>query len=270
MNDDRRELEGALDEAWEALDEGEIGVALEAASKLVDDHGDEPEVRLLAAAAAFEAGDLAEAEAQAALALERAPDQPDALAVLAEVLFEACRFSESAETVDTLMRVAPEDARAHWLTGLLAERKGELADSDRAFARAARLDPDSFSPVPRLSREEFESAVESAVGELPAVFRERMVNVAIMVEDVPSDELLATLEEPSPDLFGLFVGIPLTEKSSTDVRHAPDAVYLFKRTLERTAADRADLIEEIRVTLLHEIGHFLGMDEEQIAEAGYE
>jgi predicted Zn-dependent protease with MMP-like domain len=122
----------------------------------------------------------------------------------------------------------------------------------------------------RFTRAEFERYVESAVGELPEEFRGRMENLAILVEEIPSEELLRTLDGPEPDLLGLFVGTPLPEKRLDDLPQPPDAVYLFKRNLEEMCASREDLVEEIRITLLHEVGHFLGMDEDQLSELGYE
>jgi predicted Zn-dependent protease with MMP-like domain len=270
MSDDRNQLDDALDLAWQALDDGRLDDALQAASSLLAVVEDEPEVRLLAGASLFEAGDLENAEQHLLRALELEPDQPDALAVLGQVLFEGCRFDESAKLVARLLEANSEDARAYWLSGLLEERAGAFDAADASFERATSLDPESFSGVARMSRQEFDQCVEKAAAALPQPFRERLVNVAIMVEPVPSDALLAELEEPSPELLGLFLGTPMTDKSSADIPAPPDAVYLFKRNLERTARDRDRLVEEIRVTLLHEIGHYLGMDEDQIASAGYE
>jgi predicted Zn-dependent protease with MMP-like domain len=80
--------------------------------------------------------------------------------------------------------------------------------------------------------------------------------------------MLRGMEDPSPDLLGLFVGIPLTERSVSDLADL-SSITLFTRNLERSCSDGAELVEEIRVTLLHEIGHYLGMTEEELEEAGY-
>jgi len=111
--------------------------------------------------------------------------------------------------------------------------------------------------------------VEEAMTELPAEVRERMENLAVVVEDVPSAELLRTMEDPSPSLLGLFVGTPLPDQSLEELPRPPDAIYLFKRNLERICETREELVEEIRITLLHEVGHFMGLDEGQIGERGF-
>jgi len=122
----------------------------------------------------------------------------------------------------------------------------------------------------RFTRAEFERHVEKAIEALPQEFRERMENLAVVVEELPSAGLLKTLDEPARDLLGLFVGTPLPEKSIEDLPQPPDTVYLFKHNLEVICATREELIEEIRITLLHEVGHFLGLQEEQLEELGYE
>jgi predicted Zn-dependent protease with MMP-like domain len=146
---------------------------------------------------------------------------------------------------------------------------GDCAAADACFAEAARLDPDHFEVPEAMTPSEFEATVDRALAGLPAEFLRQMGDLPILIEDVPSAALLGTLEEPTPDLLGLFVGTPLTERSTRDLPGVPDAIYLFKRSLERLCVSREELVEEIRVTLLHEIGHFLGMDEDDLDEAGY-
>ena len=120
-----------------------------------------------------------------------------------------------------------------------------------------------------LNPEEFDRAVEEALASLPAELAQHMENLAILVEDLPSLELLEGMNDPAPDLLGLFVGVPVSERSHADVMLLPETIYLFKQNLERSCADREHLVSEIRITLLHEIGHYLGMDEEALHDAGY-
>ena len=89
----------------------------------------------------------------------------------------------------------------------------------------------------------------------------------MLIHDLPSDELLAegTL---APDLLGLFVGPSKREESVLDGAPAMPVVYVFQRNIERIARDRQELIEEARITLLHELGHYLGLEEDELHELG--
>jgi predicted Zn-dependent protease with MMP-like domain len=265
-----RSREQRLEEAWNSLEEGDSDHALAAALALVSENDSDPEAHYLAGSAFMNAGRLAEAETHLRRVLEARPSDADARAALTQLLYEACRFQDARIEAEALLDVDPEDAQAHHLASLLAERRGEYARAEEEERMAHRLAPEVYPLPPRFTRTEFHLQVEGAVEELPREFRARMGNLALVVEDVPSASLLLTLSQPSPDILGLFVGTPLPEKSLADLPQAPDAVYLFKRNLERICESREQLMEEIRITLLHEVGHFLGLDEEQIAEGGYQ
>ena len=92
-----------------------------------------------------------------------------------------------------------------------------------------------------------------------------MQNLTIIVEDEPSPELLREMGITPPDtLFGLYTGTPLTERDATFGNNLPDRILIFQGPHEREAEDHEDLIVSIAETLIHEIGHYFGMDEEQI------
>jgi len=259
-----------IDEAWDALDDGDLDSAVATALALVNEDDSDAEALYLAGSALLEAERFEEAEPHLRRAAEIDPDDLDAQAALAQLLYESCRFDEAREEVEAVLKEDPKDAYMHHLSARLAERRGEWAASEEEDRVAQRLAPDDY-PLPiRFERGEFDDAVEAAIGELPPLFREKMANLAVIVEDLPSDDHLRLLEDPTPGLLGLFVGTPLPEKSLGDLPRPPDAVYLFKRNLERICESRGELIEEIRITLLHEVGHFMGLEEDQIADAGYE
>jgi predicted Zn-dependent protease with MMP-like domain len=90
------------------------------------------------------------------------------------------------------------------------------------------------------------------------------------VEDLPSeDDLLANDPPHPPSILGIFRGAPLGDKESMDPwSHFPSSIVLYQKNLARQARDREELVEEIRVTLLQEVGHFLGFDEDELAERG--
>ena len=116
-----------------------------------------------------------------------------------------------------------------------------------------------------MTRAEFERHVAEALASIPRRFRDAMQNIAIVVEDEPSAELLADMEiEPPDTLFGLYQGTPLTERSWGFGNVLPDRVLLFQGPHEREAEDDDDLVVSIAETLIHEIGHYFGLSEEEI------
>jgi predicted Zn-dependent protease with MMP-like domain len=118
-----------------------------------------------------------------------------------------------------------------------------------------------------VNRAAFEQRVADALASIPRRFRDAMQNIAIVVEDEPAADLLDEMEiEPPDTLLGLYQGTPLTERSWTHGNTLPDRVLIFQGPHERESEDEDDLIVCIAETLIHEIGHYFGMSEEQIEE----
>ena len=118
-----------------------------------------------------------------------------------------------------------------------------------------------------MRREAFEQLVPDALAGLPARFRKAMSNIAIIVEDEPSRETLRDMDVEPPDtLFGLYQGTPLTERQWAHGNTLPDRILLFQGPHEREAEDQDDLVASIAETLIHEIGHYFGLSEEEIEE----
>jgi predicted Zn-dependent protease with MMP-like domain len=116
-------------------------------------------------------------------------------------------------------------------------------------------------------RATFEHHVAEALASIPRRFRDAMQNIAIVVEDEPSPQLLEEMDiEPPDTLLGLYQGTPLTERSWGHGNTLPDRVLIFQGPHERESEDEDDLIVCIAETLIHEIGHYFGMSEEQIEE----
>jgi predicted Zn-dependent protease with MMP-like domain len=106
----------------------------------------------------------------------------------------------------------------------------------------------------------FDDHVRAALDSLPPHIAAALKNVAIVVEDENRED---------PDLFGLYHGVPLPERGD-DTGLLPDKISIYRIPLEETFPDPEELREEIRVTVLHELGHYFGLDEDRIAELGYE
>ena len=118
-----------------------------------------------------------------------------------------------------------------------------------------------------MRRKEFERLVAEALASIPRRFRDAMQNLVIVVEDEPPPDLLADMEIVPPDtLLGLYHGTPLTERSWGHGNALPDRVLIFQGPHERESEDEDDLVVCIGETLIHEIGHYFGLSEEEIEE----
>ena len=122
-----------------------------------------------------------------------------------------------------------------------------------------------------MNHQDIRKEVARLIDRLPRQFREQLRNVEFVVEDRPSEELLLA-EDIDPEeetLYGLYQGIPLPERSSLDPPLLPDKITIFAEPLLADFPDPEELREEIRLTVLHEIAHYFGMDEEEIEDLGY-
>jgi predicted Zn-dependent protease with MMP-like domain len=116
-----------------------------------------------------------------------------------------------------------------------------------------------------VQRSAFEKLVADALAGLPRRFRDAMKNLAIIVEDEPSAALLHEMDiEPPDTLLGLYQGTPLTERGWDYGNTLPDRILIFQGPHERDAGDEDDLVGSIGETLIHEIGHYFGLSEEEI------
>jgi predicted Zn-dependent protease with MMP-like domain len=137
-----------------------------------------------------------------------------------------------------------------------------VARTDRADRRAAGMI--------HVSKGDFDRAVEAALAAIPAEFRPYLDNVMVEVRGRPDGAFLREHDVPD-DLLGLYVGVPLEEKGADLAPTAlPDRIVIFRDNLCEMCADLDELIDEIRITVLHEVGHHFGMDEDRLEALGYE
>lgn len=117
---------------------------------------------------------------------------------------------------------------------------------------------------------DFSRALREALSELPPMFHDALANVAVVVEEWPPRDLLDELGVSSDDtLYGFYHGVPLPERSVQDSGLLPDMISVYRGPLVEDFPDRSELRRQIRITLLHEIGHYFGMDEEELSRLGY-
>ena len=118
---------------------------------------------------------------------------------------------------------------------------------------------------PRLERARFERLVADALRQIPRRFRSEMQNLALVVEDEPTPETLAEVGlEPPDSLYGLYQGTPLTERAWAQGNVLPDKITLYQRIIEEDCEDQDEIRDVIGETLIHEIGHYFGLSEEEI------
>src|SRR3954463_1153244 len=118
-----------------------------------------------------------------------------------------------------------------------------------------------------MERAAFEKLVAEALRSIPRKFRKELRNIAIIVDDEPSKELLREMDVTPPDtLLGLYSGVPLTERSWRGEQRMPDRILIFQGPQERASSDEDDLVVALHAPLIHEIGHYFVMSEEQIGE----
>jgi len=122
-----------------------------------------------------------------------------------------------------------------------------------------------------VNHDQIRKEVSRVLDRLPRRFREQLHNVEFVVEERPSIELLRAegLDPRHDTLYGIYQGVPLPDRSSLDPPLLPDKITIFAEPLQEDFSDPEDLREEIRLTVLHEIAHYFGMDEDEIDDLGY-
>jgi predicted Zn-dependent protease with MMP-like domain/Flp pilus assembly protein TadD len=231
------------------------------------DRATEAEVLYIKSKALFYLDDLEGALFMVLRALKTGGEQSIYRAFEGQILFELGRFAEARERLERAVMLDADSAHAAYHLGLVLERLDAGEEAETAFARADALDPDHYALPTRIDDEAFARVVRESIDNLPRSFREHVEHVPVLVEDFPSVELI-TRENLSPQILGLFLGVPRTEASRTEQPADLDRVLLFKRNLEKVCRDEAELTEQIQITVRHEIGHYLGLDEDDMERLG--
>ncbi len=119
-----------------------------------------------------------------------------------------------------------------------------------------------------MTREAFCKVVEQVLDTLPEQFRARIHNVAVLVEDRPAEQRarVGPRGRPRRLTLGVFAGVPRTRKSTFDVRTGPDYIVLYQKNIEAVCYNEDQIREQIRRTVIHELGHYFGMSESQLAD----
>jgi predicted Zn-dependent protease with MMP-like domain len=114
-----------------------------------------------------------------------------------------------------------------------------------------------------MTRRQFEALVEKAMRKLPRTFKEKIANIAVVVEDWADDETLEEMGiEPPDTLYGLYRGVDLTHRDSSYGAVLPDVITIYQGPIEEDAADEAEMADIVRETVIHELGHYFGLDDD--------
>jgi predicted Zn-dependent protease with MMP-like domain len=113
-----------------------------------------------------------------------------------------------------------------------------------------------------MNRAQFEILVESALKKLPRQFRERLANIAVVVEDWADDDTLREMDiEPPDTLYGLYRGVDLTRRDSGYGNVLPDTIHIYQGPIEEDCGDPEEMADLVREVVVHEIGHYFGLDD---------
>lgn len=270
-DDDSEELDTLLEEAESALDAGEVERALGLLEPHAQDSESHPEVRSMYGLALYYGGEYDEAFDYLVEAVDHDPDDAECRGALGVCYF----FRLELETAEKELRRAiltEEDwAEAHYWLGRVLEFLGRYPQAMVSFQKAQGLDRENY-PVPRRIRDEdLDSVMQDAIAGLPPRIKTAVEDVAVIVEEYPTEELLTDVEPAfPPDILGLFTGVSRLDSGTVVSGATPNTIHIFRRNIEHFVGEREEMVDELRVTLLHEIGHYLGMDEEELETLGLE
>jgi len=257
-----------VEKIWDLLDEARIEQARLAVNGLLAQRPGHADVRIVDAAVALDEGEP-ERALRALDGAERSADPALFFHLRSLARYELARLDPAREDAERALAIRPDFAETHELLSKILEFIGDEEGSRRHADWARELDPDLFPPLLEVADDEFDALVEKSLGELPPKVRRHLDEMPVLVEALPPREVLVAENPPlSPDILGLFIGRHLLERRNDDLPGSPGAIYLFRRNLLRACADREELAHEVRVTVQHEVGHLLGLDEDELEEWG--
>ena len=260
-----------LDLAEDSLDRGDPHTALDLCQQVLKENPNHPGALFVSAEAQRDLGENDDAEFGYRRVLSLLPDHSPSWSALSSLYFDQLRFDEARNAVNRALRLDPENPEACYTRAMLRERRYDTAGSWRDYVRAARVDPATWPRPTPLDQATVEAVVEEALRVLHPSIREYLANVAILLEDVPAEDVCFGYHPPAPpgEILGYFSGVSLADRSIEDPwTTLPSAIVLFRCNLQRIGHDRARLIEELSITVFHEVGHFLGLDEADLEARG--
>jgi Flp pilus assembly protein TadD/predicted Zn-dependent protease with MMP-like domain len=201
-------------------------------------------------------------------ALRMAPGRGDALHEKGVALFDLSRFAEAKGAFQKALGIQPDDAYTHQMLGLTLEQLGEQAAADTEMRKAVQLAPSELWQPVLIPVPEFRKEIDSVIATLPPERRAHVQAIHVEITDLPDPADLKAVSPPfPPTILGLYRGpVGRTPSPGDD----PPSIVLYRKNLARAVKTRTELTEQIRDTLLHEIGHLEGLDEDDLRRRGME
>lgn len=257
-----------IDRIHSLLDEAEVEAARRALDELMRKRPGHPDLRIEDAALKLEEGEPHQALA-ALQGAERSADPANFFYLRAAAYHELSRFAEAETDALRAVAVHPGFAMAHDLLSRVRDHLGDAQGAAEAAEIAAEIDAENFPEPLEVADDEFDALVEKAVADLPEKVRAKLSDLPVLVQALPSPEMLSDENPPlTPDLLGLFVGRHIFADLPSAVPGAPGAIFLFRKNLLRACSDLEELEREVRITVQHEVGHLLGLDEDDLEDWG--
>lgn len=229
-----------MHEDWLAVDDAIEQEALERASELLD-----------------------------AAAATHGEDHPELRYRRAVIAWEREGPRAALDPLDALLRAAPEHADAHYARALACDELGDQQGMARHFAEVLRLDAEADALDEDTLEAELdfiETHAQTVLRQIPAQFRERLGEVPVVLESRPHADIVR--EGFDPRALGLFEGLEHGRLAAGDLATAPTRIVLFYANLLASFPEREQLADEVEITLLHEIGHYFGLDEDEVERLG--
>lgn len=279
---DASELNAQLTHLFQAAEaassEGLVDEAIkrcEAALDLLDMNPEEDvsyspaDFMMLAGGSCFLDGDLESALRFYRQAYDTDPGRVETMIAVGVTLYNLCRFHAARTFLEIASVEDPDNGEAWYYLGLISLRFDDRELGEMLLARAHDLEPEKWPKPMFLTFDEIFALVEEILSTVPDPLRETLKDVAIVVEERPSMAFLMAHDPPlDPLLLGFFDGVPLSEQSVFDAPAAPTRILVFSENIAFIASDGEKLYEELAITLKHEIGHYLGLDEDDLAARG--
>ncbi|MFT7519065.1 MAG: putative Zn-dependent protease with MMP-like domain, partial [Kiritimatiellia bacterium] len=210
------------------------------------------------AEAHHELGDYTQAEGLYRRCTQLVPDHALSWSGLALVLFDQLQMEPAQTMVLRALRQDDANAEAYYTRAILRERRGDNTGADRDYRRAWRLEPERYPAPIRMDDDAIRAIITQALAESPAELRDALKRIDVVVADLPTDEVCRNTEPPTPptDILGVISG-PI---AFADEAQAATSITVYRKNLERVAWDREALLLELRMTLLAELEHHLGLN----------
>ncbi len=200
-------------------------------------------------------------------ALRLAPGRGDALHEKGVALFDMSKFAEAKAAFQKALGIQPDDAYTHQMLGLTLEQLRDPG-ADAELDRALKLAPGELSPPVMIGKADFQKEIDQVIASLAPDRAASVAKVKIEIEDLPDQADLQAVKPPfPPTILGLYRG-PVGRAPEPD--DEPPSIVLYRKNLGRAVKTRSELTEQIRDTLLHEIGHLEGLDEDDLRRRGME